>query len=61
MNKLLTLLLALTPVIAIAHPDHSHGTYSLAHYFTGSHLMLALAVVLVSIVGYRLAKRFYLR
>ena len=58
MSKLYLLLVSLLPVAAIAHPDHSHGTYSLMHYFTGSHLVGALIFAAVLYLGYKMIKRF---
>ena len=58
MTRLYLLLASALPVTAMAHPDHSYGTYSLMHYFTGSHLIGALIGAVVLYGGYKLAKRF---
>ena len=58
MTRLYLLLASALPVTAMAHPDHSHGTYALMHYFTGSHLLEGLLYAVVVYVGYRTIKRF---
>ena len=58
MTSLYLLLASALPVTAMAHPDHSYGTYSLMHYFTGSHLVGAVTFAAVLYLGYRVVKRF---
>ena len=58
MTRLYLLLASALPVTAMAHPDHSYGTYSLMHYFTGSHLVGAVIFAAVLYLGYRVVKRF---
>lgn len=53
MNRLVVLAVTLVPTLAVAHPDHSHGAYNLAHYLTGSHLIMGLVAVLTLYFCYR--------
>ena len=57
-QRLLLSILALIPSAALAHPNHGGEVYSLAHYFTGSHLALLGASLIVLCVGYRLLKKY---
>lgn len=58
MSRLLAaVLITSLPALAFAHPDHSQQAYSLAHYFTGSHLiMLLMSVAAVTVAGYMIKK-----
>ena len=57
MNKVALVVLSVFPLAAVAHPDHSHGTYSLVHYLSGSHMLLPLAGIAAAYLAYRLFKR----
>jgi len=59
MDKLFLLAITLIPVVASAHPDHSHGTYSLIHYFGSSHLVFGIFAVAALALGYRMIRRFF--
>lgn len=61
MKKLHLLTILMLPSLAYAHPDHSLGVYSLAHYMTGTHLLAGLAAATVLYVAYRLIRRVLVR
>ncbi len=57
MTKTIFALLMLLPATALAHLDHGSGTYSLAHYFTGSHLfVIVLSVFALLTIGHLVRK-----
>ena len=48
MKNLFAVLVLIVPSLALAHPDHSTQAFSIAHYFSGSHLtMIVLAAVAI--------------
>ena len=60
MQRIIAVAIALLPIAASAHPDHSSGTYALTHYLSGSHLMMAIAAMAGAYALYRLIRRFLL-
>lgn len=57
MKRIVLILAAASPALALAHPDHSTPVYNLAHYFTGSHLVSGALIALAVYAGYRLIRR----
>ncbi len=61
MRASITILLSFLPLVAVAHPDHGSGVFSVLHYFTGSHLMLGIGAGVVVGIALRAIWRTFLR
>ena len=61
MKKLHLLAILMLPTLASAHPDHSQGAYSLAHYMTGTHLIMGVATAALLWGAYRLLRHLFFR
>ena len=57
MKKLAVLALTVMPMAAMAHPEHGETAYSLAHYFTGSHLLMGIVAAVVVFAAVRVGRR----
>ena len=57
MKKLISALFLLLPASALAHLDHGTQAFSIGHYFTGSHLFVFAASIVVLLVLSSLVRR----
>ncbi len=61
MRRPIVFALSCLPVAALAHPDHTSGAYSVAHYLTGSHAAVVIGIGVIAVVAMRVLWRRFVR